>query len=79
VSRDSATGDGADIVVALKLIGDSIIDPVIRSSKTLNDESGILVGCLTSAITGVTSGLCLIADAIKAHTEFLRERAEGDL
>lgn len=77
MSRDLPP-DGAEIVAALKLIGDSITEPSIRSSETLNDESGVLVGCLTSAIMGVTSGLCLIADAIKAHTEFLREQAEGE-
>ena len=43
-----------------------------------HDANGGAVGCLTEAVMGVTGGLCQIAAAIRAHTEFLREQAEGE-
>lgn len=74
-----SNGDFANVVDVLANLGNGIwsMSKAIKDGRGVaNDDTGGVVGSLTEAVMGVTSGLCKIADAINNLAEAVRERNE---
>ena len=67
---DEITGEDVEqLIFALRRIGNAISENLVPGQ----DATGGTVGCMTSAVMGVTAGLCSIASAISDLAEAIRE------
>ena len=73
---DPSKANLGELIWALKQCIDPLTESIGGRGAPGHDATGGTVDSVTEAIMGVTAGLCRIAGAIKAHTDFLNSVEE---